>query len=132
MLAVVSLSTCLSVCAVQDIMARLDFDYGRPWQSSQAAMQQSWGHRHIYIYTLSQPEVSIRCGQQFWSRLMSCGFVTWHQYASTQQLYTFFEGQQSGTNQVAVRECRMQVVSQSMSHISTPLPRFVSSPLRGH
>jgi len=102
MLAVVSLSTCLSVCAVQDIMARLEFDYGRPWQSSQAAMQQSWGHRHIYIYTLAQPKVIIRCGQQFWSRLMSCGFVTWHQYASTQQLYTFLRG-----NRVA--QTRLQV-----------------------
>ncbi|DBA93922.1 TPA: hypothetical protein ACH3X3_013960 [Trebouxia sp. C0006] len=91
---------------------------------------------YIYIYTLAQPKVSIRCGQQFWSRLMSCGFVTWHQYASTQQLYTFLratEWHKPGCKlMVAVKECCMQVVSQSMSHISTPLPRFVSFTMRGH
>ena len=92
----------MSVCAVQDIMARLRFDYGRPWQSSQAAMEQSWDHRHTHIHTLSQPKVSICCGQQFWSRLITCGFVTLHQYASTQHLYTFLRG-----NRVA--QTRLQV-----------------------
>ncbi len=54
----------MSVCAVQDITARLRFDYGRPWQSSQAAMEQLWGHRHIYT-PFHNPKLAFIVGSSF-------------------------------------------------------------------
>ena len=96
-----------------------------------------------YIFTLSQLKVSIRCGQQFWSRLMTCGFVTWHRYASSQQLYTFLRGNRVAQTKLQVDDSCYEVshagcLSIDESHFTPPplalslLPLWSIKPLLLH